>query len=88
MTEAQVEARFERPQYSDDFVMEVTVHGKLRDHRLKADKLAGPIDCDKCKTRVLLKKKKLIVTLTKLHPVNWGQLRANVCLPYRRGGAN
>ena len=22
------------------------------------------------------------------HPVNWGQLRANVCLPYRRGGAN
>ena len=88
VTEAQVEARFERPQYSDDFVMEVTVHGKLRDHRLKADKLAGPIDCEKCKTRVLLKKKKLIVTLTKLHPVNWGQLRANVCLPYRRGGAN
>ena len=32
--------------------------------------------------------RKLIVTLTKLHPVNWGQLRANVCLPYRRGGAN
>ena len=47
---------------------------------------AGPIDCDKCKTRVSAKNKKLVVTLRKAHQMSWGQLRANVCLPYRRGG--
>ena len=88
VTDAQVESRFERPQYSDEFVMEVSIQGKLRTHRLKAERLAGPIDCDKCKTRVSVKNKKLIITLKKAHPINWGQLRANVCLPYRRGGGN
>ena len=30
VTDAQVEARFERPQFSDEFVMEVSIQGKLR----------------------------------------------------------
>ena len=38
------------------------------------------------KFRVSTKNKKLIVTLKKREKMGWGQLRANVALPYRRGG--
>ena len=38
------------------------------------------------KFRVSTKNKKLIVTLKKREKSGWGQLRANVALPYRRGG--
>ena len=38
------------------------------------------------KAKVSKKGDKVIVTLKKLHKTNWGQLRMNVCLPYRRGG--
>ena len=84
----EVDALFERPQFSDDFRMVVTIQGKQRAHVLKAEKLAGPIDCDACKWKLSKNKDKVIVTLKKAHKMGWGQLRANVCLPYRRGGAN
>ena len=38
------------------------------------------------KFRVSTKNKKLIVTLKKREKMGWGQLRANVALPYRGGG--
>ena len=38
------------------------------------------------KAKVSKKGDKVIITLKKLHKTNWGQLRMNVCLPFRRGG--
>ena len=102
---------------------QVAIRGKKQMHVLKAEKLAGSIDCGawcvecpavhlsatrpcvpvhhasvrlttprrpgptwRSKAKVSKKGDKVIITLKKLHKTNWGQLRMNVCLPYRRGG--
>ena len=48
----------------------------------------GPVRTHAWRSKAKVSKKgdKVIVTLKKLHKTNWGQLRMNVCLPYRRGG--
>lgn len=86
VTNDAVESQFTKAPFDDIYSMEVKVRGSRFTHRLAADKLAGTIVPEQCKCRVSKKGDKLIVTLRKRDSVPWGQLRANVSLPYRRGG--
>ena len=85
--DADITANFSKVPVSDKCSMEIIVRGSRQNHRLAAEKLFGPIVVEECKAKVNKKKDKIIVTLKKAVATQpWEQLRANVVLPYRRGG--
>jgi hypothetical protein len=86
VTDADVTATFHRELAGEACSMEVLVRGAKRNHRLAADKLAGPVVPEQCKARISAKNNKLVVTLKKANNAPWEQLRAKIVLPYRRGG--
>ena len=87
VSDADITANFSRVPVSDTCSMDVTVRGARQNHRLAAEKLYGPVVVEECKAKVNKKKDKIIITLKKANATQpWEQLRANVVLPYRRGG--
>ena len=83
-----ISATFNKEKFNDNCSMEVMIKAKGLVHRLAAEKLGGVIVPEECKWKITKKSPpKLIVSLKKADPRNgWSQLRANVVLPYRRGG--
>ena len=90
VADADVTATFNKERFNDTCSMEVLIKGTSQTHRLAAEKLGGVIAPDECKWKINKKNKKLIITLKKAagpaHQQAWQGLRANVVLPYRRGG--
>ena len=94
VTDEHVTATFNKQKFNNDCSMEVMVKGASFTHRLAAEKLGGVIVPEECKWKINKKNKKLIVTLKKTkegtpqQPTHapWTSLRANLHLPYRRGG--
>lgn len=63
------------------------VRGRQHLHRMFVSHLMHNVEPEQCKFKINASKGKLIVTLRKKEKVHWEQLRAKVCLPYRKGGA-
>ena len=67
--------------------LHVALDGKKHRWVLRAEKLTAEVVPAESKVKVLPKKGKVIVVLKKANrQAPWEQLRANVALPYRRGG--
>ena len=68
--------------------MEARLRGQKAVHVLAAEKLAHDVIPEECVVKVLSKKGKAVLVLKKRGDpkMPWDGLRANVALPYRRGG--
>ena len=62
------------------------IKGKQHLHRLYVSNLMNMVVPEECSFKILAKKQKLVIKLKKKNNDHWEDLRAKVCLPYRRGG--
>lgn len=81
-----VEFEVKADQFNPVCSMLVHIKGKQHLHRLYVSNLMHLVVPEQCSFKILAKKPKLVIKLTKKDKVYWEDLRAKVCLPYRRGG--
>jgi len=81
-----VEFSVERAKFDPTCSMLLHVQGKKYLHRLYVSHLMHEVVPEQCKFKCNTSKGKIIVTLKKKDKVFWENLRAKVCLPFRRGG--
>ena len=85
-TTEDVEFEVKNERYNPVSSMLLHIKGKQHLHRLYVSNLMNMVVPEECSFKILAKKQKLVIKLKKKTNDHWEDLRAKVCLPYRRGG--